>query len=155
MSNIDYQNGFMAGFVSGGDIVKQELINEILAIIGSKDNNIDEDDFVTETIILESTYKLETNSMGVSQYTWLNITTKFEENEVYNLNLNEITYSNLDTKEYSGKYYIGSLGVLGIEGDEEYNFIITNTDDSGAVAIMTTLPEGEYTVSLEKVVGGV
>lgn len=27
MSNIDYQNGFIAGFVSGGDIAKQELIS--------------------------------------------------------------------------------------------------------------------------------
>lgn len=119
---------------------------------------VSEDDFVTETIIPEGTYqftKLDTNN-NLVQYTWEDANMVLKEGEIFNLAFNGESYFCRIVKQVGNTIYLGSLGIAGVEDGGDENFYIGNTEVDSKVVLrmVTSLPEGEYTVSLEKVIGG-
>ena len=108
-------------------------------------------------IITEGTYTFnEQGQDGISICDWnsvVNANFIFQEGDMFNLIFDGQTYENITCRTIEGDCYLGSAGVLGVPDGAEENYCITTYNDhnESTISILTSLPVGDYKVSLERV----
>ena len=108
-------------------------------------------------IITEGTYTFnEQGQDGISICNWnsvVNANFIFQEGDMFNLIFDGQTYENITCRTIEGDCYLGSTGVLGVPDGPEENYFITTYNDhnESTISILTSLPVGDYKVSLERV----
>lgn len=135
-------------------------LDEIGDLIGGETGD---SEVVTETIITEGTYAFDDYSIigDGRRYYYHNFknmpsATTATENDMFILKFNGETYK-LSWSFVEGEPLLGNLVIMGAPEGSEYdtgeNFCICYNDET-TLSFYTTLPKGDYTVSLEKIVGG-
>jgi hypothetical protein len=138
----------------------QGELDEIGELVGGETGD---SEVVTETIITEGIYAFDDYSIigDGRRYYYHNFknmpsATTATENDMFILKFNGETYK-LSWIFVEGEPLLGNLVIMGAPEGSEYDtgedFCICYNDET-TLSFYTTLPKGDYTVSLEKIVGG-
>lgn len=145
------------------EALKLEIMGDLDEIGDLVGGETGDSEVVTETIITEGIYAFDDYSIigDGRRYYFHNFknmpsATTATENDMFILKFNGETYK-LSWIFVGGEFLLGNLVIMGAPEGSEYdtgeNFCICYNDET-TLSFYTTLPKGDYTVSLEKIVGG-